>query len=121
MNDDKVGYFIGSLSILQHDLKVMEKSCGRKRYDYIKAKEDALKALKNAHITEPSTHRLDGYVQEMMEAEKIDSFFGDTYRYLAMFDVPMSWIACLKIQPVFDHMGSYWRVHQIKLMRMVMS
>lgn len=118
MNDTyKADDIIGSLSILQHDLKGHGKIMWPQEiHDYIKAKEDALKALKNAAQLQNHLHTgWMGYVQEMMEAEKIDSFFWvNTYRYLASkFDVPMSWIACLKIQPVFDHMGSYWRVHQI--------
>ena len=117
MNDTyKADNIISSLTILQHDLegygKIMWPS---ELHNYIKTKEDALKVLKN--VSQLQNHLHTGwmnYVQDMFDSKQMDSFFWvNTYRYLAsVYDVPMSWTACLKIQPVFDHMGSYWRIHK---------
>jgi hypothetical protein len=107
---------ISSLTILQHDLEGYGKIMWpQELHNYIKMKEDALKVLKNVSQLQNHLHTgWMGYVQGMFEAEQLDSFFWvNTYRHLASeFDVPMSWIACLKIQPTFDHMGSFWKVHK---------
>ena len=117
MNDTyKADNIISSLTILQHDLEGYGKIMWpQELHDYIKVKEDALKLLKNVSQLQNHLHTgWMGYVQEMFENKQMDSFFWvNTYSYLAgVYDVPMSWMACLKIQPVFDHMGSFWKIHK---------
>tara|TARA_R100000773_G_scaffold21414_1_gene18994 strand:+ start:7902 stop:8492 length:591 start_codon:yes stop_codon:yes gene_type:complete len=110
-NSDNI---IISLEVLEEDMQGKKIMWPPELHNYIKTKEDALKVLKN--VSQLQNHLHTGwmnYVQDMFDSKQMDSFFWvNTYRHLAsVHDVPMSWIACLKIQPVFDHMGSYWRIH----------
>jgi len=108
---------ISSLTLLEQDIGNGKIAWPQELHNYIKIKEDGLKALKNASQLENHLHTgWMPYVQEMFDNKKFDAFFWvNTYSYLAdKYDVPMSWIACLRFNPVFDHMGSFWKLSESK-------
>lgn len=108
---------ISSLTLLEDDIGHEKIAWPQELHNYIKTKEDGLKGLKN--VSQLENHLHTGwmpYVQEMFDNKKFDAFFWvNTYSYLAdKYDVPLSWIACLRFNPTFDHMGSFWKLRKSK-------
>ena len=81
-------------------------------------KEMADKIGKESQLTQHLHTGWMPYIQEVVEHNLIDSFFWIKHyeRLSEEYDVPMSWIACIKFKPMLDYTGSYFKRDKLNLL-----